>query len=122
MPGARTDTRGTNMAKVKIMTLRGTGVKGEHVEAFTILELDDKEAGLLVGCHAALFVANEDEARKEAAKRKKAQAESDAKLAQALGTDGARMAQAEANAALAVAIDRLTDKLEAMESGKAAKK
>jgi len=73
------------MKKVFVMTLRGLSVKGEHIPAFEVVEMDEKDAGLCVGGNGAVFVANVEKAKAEAEKRKKAAAAAEAELNKSLG-------------------------------------
>lgn len=58
---------------VKVYTTRGVMVKGKHIPAMEIVEMDEKDAGLVVGSNAGYFVGNEEMAR-EVQKRQKAEA------------------------------------------------
>lgn len=60
------------MKMVKVATTRGVGVKGQHVPPDEIIELTDKEAGLIVGSNAGVYVGNAKMAEAEMKKRRAA--------------------------------------------------
>ena len=60
------------MKMVKVATLRGIQVKGRHVSPNEIIELTEKEAGLIVGSNAGVYVGDEKKAEAEMKKRRAA--------------------------------------------------
>jgi len=69
------------MTMVKVATLRGVLVNGEHVDAHEIISVDNKVAGVLVGGQKAVFVVDEKQAEAELKKRRKASQQHQAEMA-----------------------------------------